>query len=42
MDDAMLGVDSGNPNGALGLYERAGFVVHTRSYALQRRFEVGA
>ena len=42
MDEAMLGVDSGNPNGALGLYERAGFAVHTRSFALQRRFEVGS
>ncbi len=42
MDEAMLGVDSGNPNGALGLYERAGFVVDTRSYALQRPFDVGA
>jgi mycothiol synthase len=40
MDEAMLGVDSGNPNGALGLYERAGFVVHTRSYTWRRPFEV--
>ncbi len=40
MDEAMLGVDSGNPSGALGLYERAGFVIHTRSYALRRPFEV--
>lgn len=36
MEEAMLGVDSANPSGALGLYERAGFVVHNRSFALQR------
>lgn len=29
--DAYLGVDAANETGALGLYERAGFVVHKRS-----------
>ena len=33
MDDAMLGVDSENANGALGLYEGLGFEVHSRSAA---------
>jgi mycothiol synthase len=33
MDDAMLGVDSENPSGALGLYERLGFEVQSRSSA---------
>jgi mycothiol synthase len=36
MDDAMLGVDSENPNGALGLYERLGFTVHSRAAAYRR------
>jgi mycothiol synthase len=36
MDDAMLGVDSDNPTGALGLYESLGFVVDQRSAAYQR------
>lgn len=29
--EVWLGVDTGNATGALGLYERAGFTVHTRS-----------
>lgn len=33
MDDAMLGVDSESPTGALGLYEGLGFEVHSRSAA---------
>ncbi len=36
MEDAMLGVDSENPNGALGLYEGLGFVVHSRGAAFNR------
>lgn len=36
MTEAMLGVDSDNPSGALGLYERAGFEVHTRSFAFRK------
>jgi len=36
MDEAMLGVDSENPNGALGLYEGLGFEVHSRSAAYRR------
>jgi ribosomal protein S18 acetylase RimI-like enzyme len=36
MTEAMLGVDSENPTGALGLYERAGFRVHTRSVAYRK------
>jgi mycothiol synthase len=39
MNDAMLGVDSENPTGALGLYERLGFDVYQRSLAYERRFE---
>jgi ribosomal protein S18 acetylase RimI-like enzyme len=39
MDEAMLGVDAANPNGALGLYERLGFEVHERSLAYQRDFD---
>lgn len=33
MADAMLGVDSESPTGALGLYENLGFEVHSRSAA---------
>ena len=33
MQEAMLGVDSENPNGALGLYEGLGFEVFTRAAA---------
>ena len=36
MTEAMLGVDSDNPTGALGLYERAGFKVHARSSAFRK------
>ncbi len=36
MDDAMLGVDSESPTGALGLYEGIGFHVHSRSAAYRR------
>jgi ribosomal protein S18 acetylase RimI-like enzyme len=36
MDEAMLGVDSDNPSGALALYERAGFEVHRRSMAFRK------
>jgi mycothiol synthase len=39
MDEAMLGVDSENPNGALGLYEGLGFDVHSRSAAYRRPLE---
>ena len=40
MTEAMLGVDSANPSGALGLYERAGFGVHERSLAYRKPLEV--
>jgi len=36
MDEAMLGVDSENPNGALGLYEGLGFTVRSRAAAYRR------
>ena len=39
MTDAMLGVDSENPTGALGLYERLGFAVYQRSIAYEREFD---
>ena len=39
MAEAMLGVDSENPNGALGLYESLGFVVHSRAAAYNRPLE---
>jgi ribosomal protein S18 acetylase RimI-like enzyme len=39
MDDAMLGVDSENPTGALGLYEGLGFLVHSRAAAYRRSLE---
>ncbi len=35
MDEAMLGVDSENPNGALGLYEGLGFEIFTRAAAYE-------
>jgi mycothiol synthase len=40
MSEAMLGVDSDNPSGALALYERAGFKVHKRSAAYRKPMEV--
>ncbi len=36
MTSAWLGVDADNPNGALGVYERAGFEVHMRSTAYHK------
>jgi mycothiol synthase len=36
LDEAMLGVDSENPNGALGLYEGLGFAVQSRAAAYRR------
>lgn len=42
MEEAMLGVDSENANGALGLYEGLGFEVHSRSAAYRRPLELGA
>jgi mycothiol synthase len=36
MQSAVLGVDSENPNGALGVYERAGFTVASRDVNLRR------
>ena len=41
MSEAMLGVDSDNPSGALALYERAGFEVHQRSAAYRKPMNVG-
>lgn len=35
----MLGVDSENANGALGLYEGLGFAVHRRSAAYRRTLD---
>lgn len=37
--EAMLGVDAENPSGALGLYERLGFVVDKRERAYRRALE---
>jgi mycothiol synthase len=39
MDHALLGVDADNPTGALGVYERAGFVVMRRSTAYRKSME---
>jgi ribosomal protein S18 acetylase RimI-like enzyme len=36
LDEGMLGVDSENPNGALGLYEGLGFKVYTSGAAYRR------
>ena len=36
MEEGMLGVDSQNPNGALGLYEGLGFEVYSRAAAYRR------
>jgi len=41
MTSAGLGVDAANPNGALGLYERAGFEVEWRSTAFRKPFPAG-
>ena len=41
MSEAMLGVDSDNPSGALALYERAGFEVHRRSAAYRKPLDLG-
>ena len=39
MDYGVLGVDADNPTGALGLYERNGFVVEERSTAWRKPLE---
>jgi GNAT superfamily N-acetyltransferase len=39
MTSAALGVDVDNPTGALGLYERAGFVEHDRFVAMRKPME---
>ena len=39
LDEGMLGVDSENVNGALGLYEGLGFAVYNRAAAYRRRLE---
>jgi ribosomal protein S18 acetylase RimI-like enzyme len=36
LDEGMLGVDSENANGALGLYEGLGFTIHSRAAAYRR------
>ena len=36
MDAASLGVDTENPTGAVGLYERVGFTVNRRFVRLRR------
>ena len=36
LDEAMLGVDSENANGALGLYEGLGFSLYSRAAAYNR------
>jgi mycothiol synthase len=40
MDTGILGVDAANPTGALGLYERNGFVVAERSTAWRRQLDL--
>jgi mycothiol synthase len=40
MTSAWLGVDADNPNGALRLYENAGFAVDVRSTAYRKPLEV--
>lgn len=42
MDSAWLGVDADNPNGALRLYENAGFAVDVRGTAYRKPMEVPA
>jgi mycothiol synthase len=39
MSSAWLGVDADNPTGALGVYERAGFAVHSRGTAYRKPME---
>jgi Acetyltransferase (GNAT) family. len=39
LDEAMLGVDSENPNGALGLYEGLGFIAQSRAAAYRRELK---
>jgi ribosomal protein S18 acetylase RimI-like enzyme len=39
MTSAWLGVDAENPTGALGVYERAGFAVHSRAVAYRKPME---
>jgi mycothiol synthase len=39
LEEGMLGVDSENPNGALGLYEGLGFSVRSRAAAYRRPLE---
>ena len=39
LDEGMLGVDSENPNGALGLYEGLGFSMRSRAAAYRRSLE---
>jgi mycothiol synthase len=41
MDTGILGVDADNPTGALGLYERNGFVVTERSTAWRKPLDIG-
>ncbi len=40
MDNAGLGVDTENPSGALGLYERLGYAATQRSMVFERRLRV--
>jgi ribosomal protein S18 acetylase RimI-like enzyme len=40
LDQGILGVDADNPTGALGIYERNGFVVAERSTAYRRALEL--
>lgn len=40
MTSAWLGVDADNPTGALRLYEKAGFAVHTRGAAYRKPMEL--
>jgi len=39
--EAALGVDSENPTGALGVYERMGFVVHRTAATFRKPFQTG-
>ena len=42
MTSAWLGVDATNPNGAVGVYERAGFAVNLRSTGYRKPMEVSS